>query len=377
MRSRHAEIAGAGYAGLALAAALGKRGWTVRIHEQAAALRAFGAGIYIWENGLRVLRALGCHDRVVAGSHEAPYYRACNADGSTISRHAFGPEMGTRMLTMTRQLLYQALLDQAIGAGATFNVNSRIAGAREEGALVAADGQVFRADLAVGADGVGSAIRDSLGLTSFHRTCSDGAIRMLVPRLPSERKDTEAADVRAYFATTGQRILSTPCDSENLYLAFITKTDDARRTELPINQAAWREVFPALGSLMGRVGVGGRWDTYQVIKLSRWSAGRVAVLGDAGHSTPPTLGQGAGLALMNALSLAVALDQADDIEHALCRWEAHERPLTEYTQDLSYSLLTTGGHLPSQDMSPWSDASLRTARHMPVGAEGAEHRPGA
>jgi 2-methyl-3-hydroxypyridine 5-carboxylic acid dioxygenase len=375
MRSRHAEIAGAGYAGLALAAALGKRGWTVRIHEQAAALRAFGAGIYIWENGLRVLRALGCHDRVVAGSHEAPYYRACSADGSTISRHAFGPEMGTRMLTMTRQLLYQALLDEAVRAGAEFSVNSPIAGAREEGALVTADGQVFRADLAVGADGVGSAVRASLGLTSFQRTCSDGAIRMLVPRLPSEREGREAADVRAYFAATGQRILITPCDGENLYLAFITKTDDARRTELPINQAAWREVFPALRSLIGRVGVGGRWDTYQVIKLSRWSAGRVAVLGDAGHSMPPTLGQGVGLALMNALSLAVALDQADDVEHALRRWETNERPLTEYTQDLSYSLLTTGGHLPSQDMSPWSDASLRTARHIPVGAEGTEHRP--
>jgi hypothetical protein len=78
---------------------------------------------------------------------------------------------------------------------------------------------------------------------------------------------------------------------------------------------------------------------------------------------------------MNALSLAVELDQADDIEHALRRWETNERPLTEYTQDLSYSLLTTGGHLPSQDMSPWSDASLRTARHIPVGAEGAEHPP--
>jgi 2-polyprenyl-6-methoxyphenol hydroxylase-like FAD-dependent oxidoreductase len=375
MKARHAEIAGAGYAGLALAAALGRRGWTVRVHEQAGALRAFGAGIYIWENGLHVLRALGCHDRVAAGSHEAPYYRACGADGTTISRHAFGPQMGTRMLTMTRQLLYQALLDEALKVGAEFSVNSRIASAREEGALVGTDGKVFHADLVIGADGVGSAVRDSLGLTSFQKTCPDGAIRMLVPRLPSERENAEAADVEAYFAATGQRILSTPCDGENLYLAFITKTDDVARTEIPLNQAAWCKVFPALASLIGRATRGGRWDTYQVIKLSRWSAGRVAVLGDAAHSMPPTLGQGAGLALMNALSLAVALDETNDIEEALRHWETNERPLTEYTQNLSYSLLTTGGHLPSQDMSPWSDASLRTARHIPVGAKSAEHRP--
>ena len=56
--SRHAEIAGGGFAGLVAAIALRQRGWTVRIHEAAKELRAFGAGIFIWENGLRVLKAV-------------------------------------------------------------------------------------------------------------------------------------------------------------------------------------------------------------------------------------------------------------------------------------------------------------------------------
>ena len=58
----HAEIAGAGFAGLAAAIALRQRGWTVRVHEKEAALRAFGAGIFVWENGLRVLHAIGAYD---------------------------------------------------------------------------------------------------------------------------------------------------------------------------------------------------------------------------------------------------------------------------------------------------------------------------
>ena len=60
--SRHAEIAGAGFAGLAAAIALRQRGWTVRVHEAAKELRAFGAGIFIWENGLRVLKAVGAYE---------------------------------------------------------------------------------------------------------------------------------------------------------------------------------------------------------------------------------------------------------------------------------------------------------------------------
>ena len=43
----HAEIAGAGFAGLVAAIALSDRGWTVRLHERASELRALGAGIFV------------------------------------------------------------------------------------------------------------------------------------------------------------------------------------------------------------------------------------------------------------------------------------------------------------------------------------------
>ena len=50
---RHAEVVGGGFSGLAAAGALAQRGWSVRLHERAPALRPSGAGIYIYENGLR------------------------------------------------------------------------------------------------------------------------------------------------------------------------------------------------------------------------------------------------------------------------------------------------------------------------------------
>jgi 2-polyprenyl-6-methoxyphenol hydroxylase-like FAD-dependent oxidoreductase len=58
------EIAGGGIAGLTTGFAFARKGWRVRVHEQDDDLRILGAGIYIWENGLRVLDALGVLDAV-------------------------------------------------------------------------------------------------------------------------------------------------------------------------------------------------------------------------------------------------------------------------------------------------------------------------
>src|SRR5437879_7556763 len=70
MKQRHAEIVGAGFAGLTAACALAQRGWKVRVHERADRLRTTGAGIYIYENGLRVLESVGAY---AAATHGAPF----------------------------------------------------------------------------------------------------------------------------------------------------------------------------------------------------------------------------------------------------------------------------------------------------------------
>src|SRR3982751_4477383 len=73
---RRAEIVGGGFAGLTAACALAPRGWRgrpprrawrVRLHERADRLRTAGAGINVYENGLRVLEALGACDETIRG----------------------------------------------------------------------------------------------------------------------------------------------------------------------------------------------------------------------------------------------------------------------------------------------------------------------
>ena len=81
----HAEIAGAGFAGLTVATALAQRGWSVRVHERAGEVRAFGAGIWIWENGVRVLAAIGAADeafRDCPPAHEFLNWDPCSTSAS-------------------------------------------------------------------------------------------------------------------------------------------------------------------------------------------------------------------------------------------------------------------------------------------------------
>ena len=108
----HAEIAGAGFAGLVAAIALRQRGWTARVHEIDTELRAFGAGIFIWDNGLRVLQAIGAYDDVADGAYAAPGYRT-ERNGVCMSFAKVNAEGHFRLLTMSRQHLYSAILAAA------------------------------------------------------------------------------------------------------------------------------------------------------------------------------------------------------------------------------------------------------------------------
>ncbi len=373
--ARRAEIAGGGIAGLTGAAALAQRGWSVTIHERNPSMRAYGAGIFIWENGLRVLEAIGAYDDAVAGAHAARMRETRDRRNRVIGSAQFGTRRGERLFTIVRQQLLTSLRGAAERAGAEIRTNSPAVGATPEGELLLADGSRRTADLVIGADGVNSPVRDSLGLLQSRRRLPDGAIRMLIPRLPEETITPEGQ--RYYEYWSGQRrLLYVPCSGKDLYIALVAPDRDTAAKTVPIRKDVWVASFPHLASVIARLGEDGRWDIFEVTRLKRWSAGRVAIVGDAAHAQAPNLGQGGGCSMMGALGLAVALEEHRDVSTALAAWERRERPLVEHTQRFSslYGVISRwpapvqSAVLDLMHRSKWLNRQRqRTARHVPTG----------
>jgi 2-methyl-3-hydroxypyridine 5-carboxylic acid dioxygenase len=362
---RHAEIAGAGFAGLTAGIALSQRGWSVRIHETSSALREFGAGIFIWDNGILVLKAIDAYDDIIRTANDARYFET-RYNGSTISKIPFGPGTGQHMLTLTRQDLYAGILASARRHGVDILTSSTVTGATPDGGLQTADGRTFTADMVIGADGVKSAVRESLKMPTERRIFDDGVIRLLAGRQELVGGDWD--NVIDFWGPDEKslRILYGPCNPAEVYLCMLAPRDHPTGAAVPVNKAAWIDAIPELTPILQSLDDQGRYDPYEMTRVKSWSAGSVALVGDSANGMPPTLGQGAGCAMMNALSLAVATETTSSIPDALVSWERHERWLTDETQQKACNIAEGRKLKEGHTFAQGSDA-LATARHIPTG----------
>lgn len=362
-KTMHAEIAGAGFAGLVAAVALRQRGWSVRLHEKGPELRAFGAGIYLWHNGLRVMEGVGVLEDILNGSHTPPTYETW-LHNKSVSRETFN---GLPWRIMTRQHLHQTLANKARAEGVEVVIDSEVVGADPSGEIRLASGEVTKADLVIGADGVGSKVRDSIGFEQDRWTSVDGLIRLIVPRKKRELGHGEwdnTIDMWNFWPRV-QRILYSPCNDDDLYLGLMAPASDPNGSRVPIHLECWVEMFPFLEPVLIEAAKlkTARYDRYETTKLDEWTRGKVALVGDAAHAMCPSLAQGAGCAMVNAYSLAMELEEIPDVEEALRSWEKRMRPLTDRCQAVS------GEYTANRSLSKgnqFTSRALEAARYDPT-----------
>lgn len=323
----HVEIAGAGITGLTLAAALGRAGWSVRVHESADELRSVGGGLYLRSDGVQAVRRLGLWDEIARETFIPDGFEV-RVDG--VSERVLPRNDETR--TMLRQTLHAALRRAAEGAGAEIILASKAIGLTEDGRMLAADGSHLPADLAIAADGVGSRLPESIGIVAERRRYDDGLIRILIERDHLDGPEWDRTIDFWHYGSTALRILYSPCSPSHCYLCLMSAIDDSRGSALPIDIGYWVGHFPELIRLLSRPGSSARHDRYGKITLPRWSSGRAAIIGDAAHGMPSSLGRGASVGMLNAVELADRLGSGNSIENALSDWEAAQRPFVEDVQ---------------------------------------------
>ena len=382
MQPGHAEIVGAGFGGLVAAIGLRQRGWSVRVHERRATLEGEGYGIAIHNNMARIFSTFGLLDRVLAGGMKIDRRDLLDADGNVVMSR----KTTRSPYRVDREHIISLLAERAHDAGAEIRFRSQVTAAAPEGAITLQDGERLGCDLVVVADGINSSIRDQLGLLKHRIWGRDCGVRINIPRRPAEiAEDDRGGTVMIEAWADKRRVLYCPVTKDEFYVLLTCTVRDTAAATSPIDPEIWAQSFPTLRELFVRMRdeadwPQSHWAHFQTVRLKRWSVGRVAVLGDAAHAMPPYLAQGAGHAMMNALGLAAALQEAPDRQSALDQWERRERPLTEHTQRWTRiygSTMFLPGLLKRVfirvERIPWvAERYARVANHAPTGCSNPE-----
>ena len=336
----HVEIIGGGIAGLTAAAVLAGRGFEVTVNERSSELREIGAGIYLKQNSIQVLRALGLLEELKAIGERLLTGEIRDNNNEIILKRDLKAE---NAYTVMRGDLHRMLADAALRAGATIRTSAEVEGATPDGELIFASGERRKADFVIGADGVNSKIRDLLGLTLRRTALPDGAIRLVIPRLPG---DPVGLSVENWSGRC--RIGVVPCSREYVYMFLIGPECDADAKAVPVHRDYWTRKFPHVAHFVERISDDvGRHDRHSFMEVNAWSLGEVAIIGDAAHAQPPNLGQGAGMSIANAFALAEHLSNEPDTHRALLNWEQERRPVSEMVQRWSRRYGALGYNCPA------------------------------
>ncbi|MEZ5233231.1 MAG: FAD-dependent monooxygenase [Acidimicrobiales bacterium] len=330
-------IIGGGIGGLSMALALQRRGVAVAVYERATRLREIGAGIIMQPNGRKGLVDLGVDGAVAAVSSCMTMLHACHyATGEILGARpnaAIAEQYGLPSLAVHRGDLHSVLLAavRAEDAAAVHAAHEFVSLEQDEAGVTVqfANGASDRAEVVIGADGNGSAVRSFLfpgeparfnGQVAFRAVLPDE----LVPPLVRERE-------LAMHRGPGRYLLHYPLRGGqlmNLIGCGHTETWEEEGWSIPATNeqflTAYADFAPHLQELIAAVPDGElfKWGLYDRAPLESWTSGRVAILGDAAHPMTPFLGQGAAMAVEDAVVLARAMAASSSVEEAFARYRS-------------------------------------------------------
>ncbi|MEV8379024.1 NAD(P)/FAD-dependent oxidoreductase [Kribbella sp. NPDC056861] len=328
--TRIARVAGAGIAGLAVATALGRRGWRVVVYERAPQLREIGAGITLGPDGIEVLERLGALTETIADAAKVGYWYMQDEQG----RNVQAQHVTREMYCCHRRSLHRALVNTARAAGAEIHTRTPVAGVLGDALLVGDVPVAVPADLIVGADGVGSRVRRSLATAGLGVRLVDlnvSGARYVIPR-----RATEWLTDQPEWLRDSRRVGVLPLGGDDIAVWLSCRRDDSESRTDPLEREHWLATFPEARDVIERAPDRPDWRDLVEIRCSRWSAGNAVLVGDSAFAMASNLGQGALSALRAALELSEEVADSLDIPSALTRWERRVRPLIDYNQSWSH-----------------------------------------
>jgi salicylate hydroxylase len=351
---KNIAIVGGGIGGLAAALALVRRGIDVDVYEQVPELRELGAGVQTSANGTRVLHELGLKDALekVQVLPAGKAIRLWNT-GQSWKLFDFGMESveryGYPYITIHRGDLHTVIaeaLEQA--KPGTIHLSRKCVGLvqnRDHVELRFADGELVKAGIVVGADGLHSVIRENLFGATRSKFFGVIAWRGTVPmeKVPASVSRT----ISTNWVGPGGHVVHYPLRGGTLLnIVALQERDDWKvegwnvpgtTDEVLDDLRGWH---PDLHSVFRAVDVPYKWALALRPTMNAWCKGRCTLLGDACHPMVPFLGQGAVMALEDGFVMARAIEKYGAQPEALSRYEAARRDRANKVVDGSAAMIS-------------------------------------
>jgi salicylate hydroxylase len=315
-------IAGGGIGGLAAAIALRSIGVESLVLEQARAFTAIGAGLGLQANATKALTYIGADaywrenaSRIVSGRQHGL------EDGEVISSSSLEPgraKYGEYYRCGHRADLLESLMRCL--PPESVRARSRVVALEETDRDVAVEletGEVIRGDLLIGADGLNSRVRTLVFGEQEARFTGTVVWRGLMPRdrvaagydeqilsWLGPRRHVLVYPLRHEAHPESVFSLSAFVPADEVHRESWTTSgdiDDLRRSL----EGACAAIHELLDCMQGALITG----IYFRDPLEQWGTKRVVLLGDAAHPAPPSAGQGAGMALEDAVMLSACMQR--------------------------------------------------------------------
>ena len=343
-RARKALIVGGGVAGPVAAMALQQAGMDSVVYEAyTGGADDAGAFLTFASNGLDALRAIEAHDLVMDKGFPTPRMEIQSGTGKHLGNVPNGGTLpdGTVSQTLKRSDLYRTLRDEALRRGASVEYGKRLvdAGITPNGGVVARfeDGTEAEGDLLIGADGIHSRTRRIIDPAApkarYIPVLNIGgyASNMRVP--------AESGTFRMIFGKRAFFGYAVHPSGEIWWFANPPRANEPEASELAsITTEQWREMLvdlfaaddtSAVEIIRATPGRLAGWATYDLPSVPTWHRGSMIVIGDAAHATAPSSGQGASMAIEDAIVLARCLRDLPDIRRAFAAYEKLRRGRVE------------------------------------------------
>lgn len=364
----HVLIIGAGIGGLTAALALQREGFRVSVYEQAPELGEVGAGLTLFKNANIAFGHLGLNESIAVLS-EVPDIGAMKdyKSGEVLNRTA--PLRSTskdvegsdwkkteiELRQIHRADLHEILVNAVLANDpASIHLDRSFVSASQDKDAVTArfeNGSSASGHVLIGCDGIRSAVRQDLYGTDDPEFLNYVAWRGLVPieSLPEGLVTPDTGVLRGKNKSfTRYKIRDGTLVN---YVAFARRTDWTEDGWMVPSTV--EEVMEEFDDATDEVSLIVRntppntcfkWGLLGRDPLPQWTTGRATLLGDAAHPMLPFLGQGAGMAIEDAVILARAFAVSEDVYEGLTRYEAARRERTTLvTQGARHSGLKMHG----------------------------------